>query len=127
MRKLLNLMQAASVLSNEITEEIVHDVAGQAHPKEVSELINTLLEHSLDGFFKAREKLRDLLYTVGVSAKDLVKQLHSAIINAPNIDERLKVEIISVLGEVDFRLTEGANEEIQLVYLLAKIVHLISN
>ncbi|MHA1990457.1 MAG: replication factor C small subunit [Candidatus Hodarchaeales archaeon] len=126
MRKLLNIMQAASVLTNEITEEIVHDVAGRAHPREIEELLDILLKHSLDGFFEARKKLRQLLYTVGVSAKDLVKQIYTAIIDSPNISESQKVSIISALGEVDFRLSEGANEEIQLVYLLAKIVDLIS-
>ncbi|OLS19509.1 MAG: Replication factor C small subunit [Candidatus Heimdallarchaeota archaeon LC_3] len=126
MRKLLNVMQAASVLSSEITEEVVHDVAGRAHPKKIDEMLNILFTHSMDGFFEARKKLRSLLYSVGVSGKDLVKQIHTAIIDNTNIAETEKVTIIGILGEVDFRLTEGANEEIQLVYLLAKIIDVMN-
>jgi replication factor C small subunit len=125
MRRLLNLMQAASVLSSAITPETVHEVAGRANPKEVEQILELLRIHSMGGFFEARKKLRGLLYTDGISAKELIAQIHTAVVKATKFSDSQKVQIIEVIGEVDFRLTEGSNEELQLVYLLARITHLL--
>ncbi len=38
------------------------------------------------------------------------------------IPDRKKVELIDKIGETDFRITEGANERIQLDALLARFV-----
>ena len=126
MRKLLNLLQAACVLSNEVTEEVVHEVAGRANPKEINEILEVLHTHAMDGFYEARKKLRELLYTVGISAKDLIFQINSAVLASSIFSDHQKVKIIEAIGEVDFRLTEGASEEIQLVYLLSRMVQIVT-
>ena len=125
MRKLLNLLQAASVLDNLITASVVHEVAGKASPKDVEGMLSTLFDHGLGGFFEARKKLRELLYQQGISAKEVIAQINTAILRSQRISEHQKVKIIEILGEVDFRLTEGASDEIQLGYLLTKIIELI--
>jgi replication factor C small subunit len=49
-----------------------------------------------------------------------LKQIHSEIYKL-DIDEQKKVELADAAGEVDFRLVQGADEEVQLGALLAKI------
>jgi replication factor C small subunit len=39
-----------------------------------------------------------------------------------DIDRKLKVRLIDHLGETDFRLSEGANSDIQLEALIARFV-----
>jgi replication factor C small subunit len=36
------------------------------------------------------------------------------------IDEKMKVQLVDMVGEAEFRLTEGADPEIQLSHILAK-------
>ena len=126
MRKLVNILQSACVLSNEITEEIVQDVAGRADPKEIRQMLEVLHTHAMDGFHDARKNMRELVFTIGISAKDLIFQINSAVLASTFFTDYQKVKIIEVIGEIDFRLTEGASEEIQLVYLLSKIVQIVT-
>ena len=54
----------------------------------------------------------------GLSGEDVIGQIYRAIFEM-GIPEEKMVELIDVIGEVDFRLAEGANERIQLESLLA--------
>ncbi len=126
MRQLLNLLQAASIISSNITEDIVNDIAGKADPNEVKKIISILVNKKMGGFQEARQKLRSLLYTVGISGKDLIGQINSALLRSNEIDNKQLIEMIKAVSEIDFRLTEGANEEIQLTYLLSQFITILS-
>jgi replication factor C small subunit len=118
MRKAINFLQTASTLGEKITEDTVFKVAARARPKEVRELI----EEAMEGKFEqARKKLDALLYEYGLSGEDVILQIYREIIGM-EIDQRKKVELIDRIGEYNFRLTEGANERIQLESLLAYLV-----
>jgi len=118
MRKAINFLQTASTLGEKITEDTVFKVAARARPKEVRELI----ELALDGKFEnARKKLDALLYEYGLSGEDVMLQMYREIVGF-DIDQRKKVDLIDKIGEYNFRLTEGANERIQLESLLAYLV-----
>ena len=126
MRQLLNLLQACSIISNNVTEEIVNDIAGKADPNEVKKIINIIVSKKLEGFQEARQKLRSLLYTVGISGKDLIGQINTSLLKMNNIENKNLIEMIKTVSEIDFRLTEGANEEIQLTYLLSQFIAILS-
>jgi replication factor C small subunit len=119
MRKAINILQASASLG-EVTVSNVYKVVGLAHPREVREMIQL----ALDGkFLEARDKLRDLMITYGLSGVDILRQMHREIFSSElKIPEALRVEIADYLGEIQFRLVEGADEEIQLSTLLAKLV-----
>jgi replication factor C small subunit len=115
MRKAINFLQTAATLGEKISEETIFKVASKAKPKEVKELI----ELGLNGEFeKARNKLDTLLFEYGMSGEDVMLQIYRELIDS-NIDQRKKIEIIDRLGEYNFRLTEGANERIQLEAFIA--------
>jgi replication factor C small subunit len=38
-----------------------------------------------------------------------------------SLDDEIKAEIAELLADVDYRLTQGADEEIQLAFLLARL------
>ena len=69
-------------------------------------------------FAAARTALDDLLLSRGLSGQDVVVQIHRAMLDL-DIPDREKVRLIDRIGEIDFRMTEGANERIQLEALLA--------
>jgi len=53
----------------------------------------------------------------------LIKQIQSEVWNL-HIPDRQKVELVEKCGEIEFRMTEGSDEFIQLEALLAGIVKL---
>jgi Replication factor C. len=62
-----------------------------------------------------------LLLEQGLSGTEVVTQIHKALLDL-NISDQLKAQLINSVGETDFRLSEGANETIQLEALIAEFV-----
>ena len=118
MRKSINILQASSVYGK-VTVEAVYKVLGLAQPKEIRDMITLALQGN---FIKAREKLRDLIINYGLSGEDIIKQVHREITgNEINVPDDLKVLLVDYIGEVEYRIMEGADDEIQLNALLAKL------
>ncbi|MEM7825584.1 MAG: replication factor C small subunit [Candidatus Aenigmatarchaeota archaeon] len=123
LRKVANLLQAASSLDKKITDDIVYDVASRARPTDVKEM----LEFAIKGRFEeARKKLQDLILRQGLSGSDIISEVHRQIYSL-NIQEELKVKLIEKCGEYEFRLSLGGNELIQLEALLAQFLLLTMN
>ncbi|BCU68533.1 ATPase AAA [Sulfolobales archaeon HS-7] len=119
MRRAINLLQASSSYGK-VTQESVFKVLGMTKPKEVQDMVKSALKGD---FAKARESLRVLLVNEGLSGEDIIKQMHRIIFsNDMDMPEELRVIIADYLGEAEFRLTEGADDEIQLSAILARIV-----
>ncbi len=118
LRRAINILQAASVLSSEIDADTIYKVTATARPEEVRELVELALKGD---FLKAREMLDVLLIEYGLSGEDIVDQIHRIIFEL-GVSDEVKIRLIERLGEVDFRLTEGANERIQLEALLAQFM-----
>ncbi len=57
----------------------------------------------------------------GLSGIDILKQIQRAILDL-EIDNRKKMELVEKCGEIEFRLTEGSDEFIQLETLLSQVV-----
>lgn len=119
MRRAINILQATAALGR-VTVEGVYKVVGLAHPREIKEMINL----ALDGkFTDARDKLRRLMVEYGLSGIDIIKQIHREIFNTDlKLPEPLRVLIADYAGEIQFRLAEGGDDEIQLNAFLARLV-----
>ena len=115
MRKAINILQAAATNTKNIKKKIIYDVAAQAEPKEVKKMITYVLKGK---FLESREILKDLLLEKGISGQDIIKQISNQIYDL-NISEKDKVDLIEKVGEFEFRLDQGGNEQIQLEALLA--------
>jgi len=117
LRKAINTLQAAASMGYPIDEKVVYEIVGKAKRGDIQEL----LEIAMGGdFIKARGKLRSMLVQQGLSGKDVLKQIHSEILRLP-IPEKNKIELVDVTGEIDYRLIQGADEEVQLSSLLARL------
>jgi len=114
-RKAINALQGAAALGEVINAEVIYQVTATARPEELSKILHTALEGK---FMEARNLLDKLMIEYGMSGEDVVSQLFREILNS-SLDEKLKVLLIDKLGEIDFRLTEGAHERLQLDAYLA--------
>ncbi|MHA1698420.1 MAG: replication factor C small subunit [Promethearchaeota archaeon] len=117
-RKAINILQSISTITTEISEKDVYQVTGRVYPDEIREMIKLALLGRLN---EAKQKLENLLLEFGLAGSEIIKQIHSEILNM-EIDELTRIELVKIVGDLDFRLNEGASEIIQLNGLLAKIV-----
>ena len=114
-RKAINALQGAAALGEVVDAEAIYQITATARPEELANLLETAIEGK---FMEARTILDRLMIEYGMSGEDVVSQLFREIVSS-GIDEKLKVLLIDKLGEIDFRLTEGAHERIQLDAYLA--------
>ncbi len=114
-RKLENILQSCAAVNKKITSEAVYSLASFAEPKELKELLETAIKGD---FLTARDKLHSLIIQYGLSGVDVIKQIQKEIWNL-NIDGKTKVRLIEKCGEIEFRLSEGSDDFIQLEALLA--------
>jgi replication factor C small subunit len=118
MRKATNLLQAAAATTgSEVDDVTIYDVLGRVSPGKVRDMINLGLKGD---FLEAREVLRTLLIDEGLAADDIIRIIYSEILRM-SIPESWKVRLSDTIGEIDYRLTQGARPEIQLSVLIAKL------
>jgi replication factor C small subunit len=117
LRKAINLLQAAAATQGEVDDIAIYSVLGKVSPQRIREMINLGIKGE---FIEAREVLRSLLIDEGLAAEDIIRMIYSELMRM-NMPEKWKVRISDTVGEVDFRLTQGARPEIQLSTLLAKL------
>jgi replication factor C small subunit len=118
LRRAINTLQAAASLGKPVDAKVVYSITGRAHPADVQKMIKTAMDGS---FVEARKQLREMIQKYGVAGSDIVRQVHSELFRA-EIPEQWKIKLADIVGEVDFRLVEGADEEVQLSALLARLV-----
>jgi len=117
-RRAINYLQSCGMISKKIDEEIVFRVAGEVPSEKIKEILNTALEGQLQLSIKL---LNDLIKEYGLSGQNLIKNIYREIYDL-KIPEKMKIELLKLLAEFEYRLSQGGTEEIQLQALLAKIV-----
>jgi replication factor C small subunit len=117
LRKSTNLLQASAALGK-ITSKSVYDVAAQAQPRDVGEMISLALAGK---FTDARKKLYDLLINQGLAGDDIVRAIHKEVLNS-DIPEVDKLNLVERIGEAEFRLNQGGSDDIQLEALLTHFI-----
>ncbi|HOM96472.1 MAG: replication factor C small subunit [Candidatus Methanofastidiosa archaeon] len=117
MRKAINALQASSGIGDSITESLVYQVSSRAKPEEIKNMMKIALSGD---FISSRRVLQSLLLEQGLSGEDIIMQMHRETFNL-EVSDKEKVRIVDMIGEADFRLVQGANEFIQLEYLLANL------
>ena len=115
-RKLENVLQSSAAIAEHITEDLAHSMASIAKPKEIREVLELALSNK---FIEARNKLLDLMLNYGLAGIDIIKQIQKEILEL-NIDNKSKMILIEKCGEIEFRMTEGSDEFVQLEALLSQ-------
>lgn len=118
LRKAINTLQAAASLNKPVDAKVVYSIAGRAHPADVQKMIETAINGD---FLEARKQLRDMIQKYGVAGSDIIRQIHTEIFRV-DIPEPWKIKLTNIIGDIDYRLVEGADEEVQLSALLARLV-----
>ena len=81
-----------------------------------------MLKLAFEGdFMKSRDVMYDLMGKQGLSGREIVRGANARIVRITDLVTRNSVEAVRTLGECDFRLTQGANEDIQISAMLAQL------
>ena len=117
MRKAINGLQAAAVMGDVVDEDAVYAITSTARPEEIREMV----DRALDGDFTAARSTLDTLMTEnGIAGGDIIDQLHRSVWEF-DVDDEAAVRILDRIGEADYRIATGANEQVQLEALLASL------
>jgi replication factor C small subunit len=117
MRKSINALQAASVTGQTVDEEAVYAITATARPEEVREMVRRAIGGD---FTAARATLDELLTDRGIAGGDVIDAIHRSVWEF-DLDDEAAVAVLDRLGEADYRISEGANERVQLEALLASL------
>lgn len=115
-RRLENILQSSAAITSHITNDIIHSMASIAKPKEIREILELALGNK---FIEARNKLLDLMLSYGLAGIDIIKQIQKEILEL-SIDNKSKMILIDKCGDIEFRMTEGSDEFVQLEALLSQ-------
>jgi replication factor C small subunit len=114
-RRLQNILQTTSSITDEIDEETVYSIASYADPENIKEVLRGAIS---EDFGDAKEKLLKTMLKQGLSGVDVIKQFQKELWSL-DVEEEKKLRMVKACGEAEFRLIEGADEHIQLDALLA--------
>ncbi len=120
MRRATNLLQLTAAHPGTITAESVAEYATIPLRREVEAMLGAALAGN---FGEARERLYSIFTERGASGEEILHAIHGYL---PDVSEKVlppreKVRLVEYLGEVDFRLAQGASERVQLEAVLAHV------
>ncbi len=119
LRRALNILQTCAAYSDTtiVEEKTVLQVIGEASPKKVQLMLIKALNGS---FVEARDMMYDLMSAYGLSGSEILHQIHREMFKLAQLSIIEKAELENIVAEYDFRILEGANDDIQLSALLAQ-------
>lgn len=117
MRAAINLLQAAASTGKVVTSKVIYAISGRADPKLIKQMLENAREKK---YIESVNILRELLYQQGVSPVDLVRQIHRLLIDE-DLPENIRLELLKQTANAEYRISEGADGEIQLTSLLARV------
>jgi len=120
LRRATNLLQLTATHADHVTIATVKEYATVPLRREVEGMFSAAVKGN---FREARERLFALLTERGASGEEILRAIHGYLPEIPDsvLPPREKIRLIEYLGEVDFRLAQGASDRIQLEAVLAHI------
>lgn len=120
LRRAVNLLQVAATSTKGAKLDL--KALDKTVPEAQNELIREMLKLALQGeFMKSRDVMYELMGKHGVSGREIIRGANREVSRIPETAVDKQAEIMRALGECDFRLTQGANEDIQLSAMLAQL------
>jgi replication factor C small subunit len=118
LRHAINALQTAAAYRDGLVDEkTVSQVIGEASPIQVQLMIRKAL---YGDFIEARKMMYELIGSFGFSGSEIVRQMQRELFKMSSLTPEQKADLSNIIGEYDYRLTQGANSDIQLSALLAQ-------
>ncbi|KAJ1357507.1 hypothetical protein KIN20_015672 [Parelaphostrongylus tenuis] len=118
MRRLLNVLQSASMAFSRIDETCVYQCVGQPSPKHMEKILQMLMN---DSFASCCRKLQKECREEGFALIDLVARLHDLLFQL-DIPSEVLICLIKALADTEERLALGASDRIQIGGVVAAFI-----
>jgi len=124
LRKSINLLQILSYSSNMSIEDINYKLKFITN-KVDKKLINLLLESMKNNdIFNIRNYIKNIFHE-GFSSKEILYELYQTILKDETINDLQKKNIFKLLGETDYKITIGGNQNLNILNFCYKFTILI--
>jgi len=111
MRKVLNIFQTTSMGHTVVDANAVYSSTGVPHPSDIDQFLKTLLTNTV-AFSVGVKSLQELLRSKGYALDDFLQLMHNRLI-LQNIPVQQRVRLTTLLADIDWRLKQGCNEQVQ--------------
>ncbi|KAB1221085.1 Replication factor C subunit 5 [Morella rubra] len=115
MRKALNILQSTHMASQQITEEAVYLCTGNPLPKDIEQISYWLLNESFTESFK---RISDINTRKGLALVDIVREVTMFVFKI-KMPSDVRVQLINDLADIEYRLSLGCNDKLQLGSLIS--------
>ncbi|CAL5333230.1 unnamed protein product [Camellia sinensis] len=115
MRKTLNILQSTHMASQQITEEAVYLCTGNPLPKDIEQISHWLLNEQFAVSFR---RISEMKARKGLALMDIVREVTMFVFKI-KMPPDVRVQLINDLADIEYRLSFGCNDKLQLGSLIA--------
>ncbi len=120
MRRVLNLLQTTQMAYPEVNEETVYLTAGAAMPNVIKHLLSVLLNSS---FNESYDILLKTITDYGYALCDIITEISILIVDI-TLPNAVLAFIVDKLSTIEYRLSHGVNEKLQIGALGTHLFHI---
>lgn len=118
LRRVLNLLQTTQMAYKIVDEQSVFLTAGAAVPAVIDHFLHTLMHESFDVAFKT---IIDGISAYGYALSDILTEL-TVRVTQLELPNEVLVTLMDKLSDIEYRLSHGASEKLQLGSLVAAFI-----
>lgn len=115
MRRSLNILQSTHVGYGVVNEENVYTCTGNPLQSDIQSIVEWMLN---DNFTDAYRKINDLKTLKGLALHDILTEAH-LFVHRIDFPTNVRMVLLEKMAEVEYRLSAGTSEKIQLSGLIA--------
>ncbi|KAF5955044.1 hypothetical protein HYC85_007900 [Camellia sinensis] len=120
MRKTLNILQSTHMASQQITEEAVYLCTGNPLPKDIEQISHWLLNEQFAVSFR---RISEMKARKGLALVDIVREVTMFVFKI-KMPPDVRVQLINDLADIEYRLSFGCNDKLQLGFMMLSISYL---
>lgn len=114
MRKALNILQSTHMASQQITEEAVYLCTGNPLPKDIEQISYWLLNETFATCFI---RISEMKTRKGLALVDIIREVTMFVFRV-RMTADVRVQLINDLADIEYRLTFGCSDKLQLGSLI---------
>lgn len=115
MRKALNILQSTHMASQQISEDAVYLCTGNPLPKDIEQISYWLLN---EPFTISCKRISEIKTRKGLALVDIVREVTMFVFKI-KMPANVRVQLINEMADIEYRLTFGCNDKLQLGSLIS--------
>ncbi|KAF8103174.1 hypothetical protein N665_0188s0127 [Sinapis alba] len=119
MRKAMNILQSTHMASEKISEEEVYLCTGNPLPRDIEQISHWLLN---EPFAESYKKISEMKTRKGLAIVDIVREVTMFVFKI-KMPSDVRVQLINDLADIEYRLSFGCNDKLQLGAIISTFTH----